>query len=61
VCANPPEIVLAYPERSDVNGRPAHEEILILSPADVQRLLETEVDETGAYGITLDAGGRNVQ
>jgi hypothetical protein len=54
------EIVLGYPDRSDVNGQPPHEEIVALSQADVLRLLDTSVAETGAYGVALDEGGRTV-
>jgi hypothetical protein len=54
------EIVLSYPERSDVNGRPAHEEIVPLSSVDVARLLASEVNGADAYEYRLTGGGREV-
>lgn len=54
------EIVLSYPERSDMNARAAHEEIVPLSQTDVVRLLASEVNGAGAYEYTLDHGGRTV-
>lgn len=54
------EIVLGYPERSDVNGPIAHHETITLSQVDIQRLLDSRAAETGDYGITLDSGGRTV-
>lgn len=55
------EIVLSYPERSDVNGRPAHEELVPLSQTDVARLLACEVNGSDAYEYTLDHGGKTVR
>ncbi|CAM2944899.1 hypothetical protein [Rariglobus hedericola] len=54
------EIVVSYPERSDMNGRPAHEEIIPLSHTDVMRLLNSEIGDTRVYEFTLDDGGRSV-
>ncbi|MDF3059363.1 MAG: hypothetical protein K0R17_3578 [Rariglobus sp.] len=55
------EIVLSYPERSDMDGREAHEEILPLSQADVMRLLASDVTGTGTYEFRLSEGGRSVE
>jgi hypothetical protein len=55
------EIVLSYPERSDVNGRAAHEEVVPLSPTDVVRLLASEVNGADAYEYTLSHGGKAVR
>jgi hypothetical protein len=54
------EIVVAYPERSDVNGPPAHEEIIPLSQTDITALLASDVNHTGTCEFTLDDGGRTV-
>ena len=54
------EIVLGYPERSDMDGPPAHEETLVLSQADVMRLLACELAGTNTYEFTLAEGGRTV-
>jgi hypothetical protein len=55
------KIVLSYPERSDMNGRAAHEEIVPLSQADVVRLLASEVNGADVYEFTLDHGGKTVR
>jgi hypothetical protein len=55
------EIVLSYPERSDMNARPAHEEIVPLSQTDVARLLDSEGNGADAYEYTLPHGGRTVR
>ena len=52
------EIVLVYPERSDMNGLPAHEEIISLSQGDVMRLQANELGDTRTYEFTLDEGGK---
>lgn len=54
------EIVVVYPERSDVNGPPAHGEIIPLSQTDIAALLVSDVNHTGTYEFTLDDGGRTV-
>lgn len=55
------EIVLAYPERSDMNGPVAHEEVIPLSQADVERLLACELGDTKTYEFTLPDTGREVK
>ncbi len=52
------EIVLSFPERSDMNGPPAHEEIIPLSQDDVMRLLASELGGTDTYEFTLPGDGR---
>lgn len=54
------EIVLDYPERSDVNGPIAHKETIPLSQVDIRRLLDSQADETGSCEITLEQGGRTL-
>jgi hypothetical protein len=54
------EIVLGFPERSDMGGLPAHEELISLSEVDVLRLLAGELADTGTYEFTLPANGRTV-
>lgn len=54
------EIVLDYPERGDMNGPPAHEEVIRLSQADVGRLLAGELGGTGTYEFTLPGDDRTV-
>ncbi len=54
------EIVLGFPERSDMNGPPAHEDTIPLSHSDVMRLLAGELGDTGTYEFTLAEGGRTV-
>jgi hypothetical protein len=53
------EIVLNYPERSDVHGREAHEEIIPLSQVDVMSVLASD-QGTGTYEFTLSEGGKTV-
>ncbi|MET0263610.1 MAG: hypothetical protein ABW223_11970 [Rariglobus sp.] len=55
------EIVLAYPERSDMNGLAAHEEVIPLSQTDVARLLACELGDSGTYEFTLPESGRAVK
>jgi hypothetical protein len=55
------EIVLSYPERSDMNGRAAHEEIVPLSQTDIARLLASERNGADAYEYTLAHGGKTVR
>lgn len=55
------EIVLSYPERSDVNGPVAHDEIIPLSQEDVMKLLGSDTTGTGVYEFTLAEGGRSVK
>lgn len=54
------EIVVGYPERSDVNGPPAHEEIIPLSQTDITALLASDLNHTDTYEFTLDDCGRTV-
>lgn len=54
------EILLDYPERSDMNGPMAHEEVIRLSAGDVARLIAGELDATGTYEFTLPGEGRTV-
>lgn len=55
------EIILSYPERSDMNGREAHEEIIPLSHTDVMDLLASDVTGTGTYEFALSEGGKTVE
>jgi hypothetical protein len=55
------EIIIGYPERSDMNGREPHEEIIPLSQVDVMRLVESDVTGTGAYEFTLSEDGTSVK
>lgn len=55
------EIVLSYPELSDMGGREAHEETIPLSQMDVVRLIDSDVTGTGAYEFTLTEGGKTVE
>ncbi len=55
------EIVISYPELSDVNGREAHEEIIPLSHVDVMNLLASDTHHTGAYEFTLSEGGKTLE
>lgn len=55
------EIVLSYPERSDMNGLPAHGELIPLSQEDILRLLGSDTTGTGVYEFTLAESGRSVK
>ncbi len=55
------EVVLGYPERSDMGGREAHEERIPLSQMDVIRLVDSDVAGTGTYEFTLSEDRETVE
>lgn len=54
------EIVLSFPERSDMAGLEAHEEVIPLSQLDVIKLIDSDITGTGTYEFVLADHGRTV-